>query len=843
MPSTYKTPGVYVEEISKFPPSVAAVDTAIPAFIGYTEIAEKNGVSLLNVPTRIESFLEFEQYFGGPPSRNVTIRLNAANQYLYTEQKGNTFLLYDSIRLFYDNGGGICYIVAVGGYDKPPAIGNVSTGLLGGLKALEKYDEPTLILSPDATTLGAGLYTFQVQALAQCNDLQDRFLICDLRKNDEHTTGQTHDDLVAEFRDNIGINFLKYGAAYTPWLQTSLDAGLRFRDVIFALESDPSPTPTSSLALLTGMTTTGALSQLIYDLSNAVDTVNKLQQNLKPGGGGFVDAGVADVDAQLKKLQQNYMQLYNDPAKNNYTLMLPGVTAIYQRIADIIAAVKTINDGLPTVVSPVVPVPSLSQTVEFKMRNDIAKIVTQFRQLLSSLATHHQEILQKSGTGKLIDAANANVIKALTLAGLPTTLANIPTDASVQVLYRILAAKIALMDQLSKIANGASVGPTATDGRDAVLAVIPDFTTLKASIDAEITTAKAGAANPAAVITNLNNKLTNVATPDKDKVIVAIAKSYADEENKVKAPAATNDLVPTPPGVPGAFITAMVQVFVDAQQKANAAAITGTVKADVANALTYTPVEAKEYSYIAAGVAGNVGPAVVGYYKSLVNTASTYEDVFDQSLMQTFGNYKTFMTKAGQSLMILPPGAAIAGVYTNVDNNRGVWKAPANVSLASVLGPYLLLNTKDQESLNVDDNAGKSINVIRAFTGKGTIVWGTRTLAGNDNEWRYIPVRRFFNYAEESIKKATGVFVFEPNDINTWIRVKAMIENFLILEWRRGALAGAKPNDAFYVKIGLGETMTALDILEGRMIVEIGMAVVRPAEFIILRFAHKMQES
>ena len=96
---------------------------------------------------------------------------------------------------------------------------------------------------------------------------------------------------------------------------------------------------------------------------------------------------------------------------------------------------------------------------------------------------------------------------------------------------------------------------------------------------------------------------------------------------------------------------------------------------------------------------------------------------------------------------------------------------------------------------------------------------------------------------EESIKKATEPFVFEPNDINTWIRVKAMIENFLTLEWRRGALAGAKATDAFYVKVGLGETMTSLDILEGRMIVEVGMAVVRPAEFIILRFAHKMQES
>lgn len=91
--------------------------------------------------------------------------------------------------------------------------------------------------------------------------------------------------------------------------------------------------------------------------------------------------------------------------------------------------------------------------------------------------------------------------------------------------------------------------------------------------------------------------------------------------------------------------------------------------------------------------------------------------------------------------------------------------------------------------------------------------------------------------------EATEQFVFEPNDRNTWTRVRSMIENFLLVQWRNGALAGAKPEDAFFVKVGLPETMTALDILEGRMNVEIGMAVVRPAEFIILKFSHKMQVS
>ena len=191
----------------------------------------------------------------------------------------------------------------------------------------------------------------------------------------------------------------------------------------------------------------------------------------------------------------------------------------------------------------------------------------------------------------------------------------------------------------------------------------------------------------------------------------------------------------------------------------------------------------------------------------------------------------------------LPPSSAMAGIYARVDSDRGVWKAPANVSLNYVVKPSLQITHEEQRDLNVDTTAGKSINAIRSFTGKGTLVWGGRTLAGNDNEWRYISVRRFFNMAEESIKKATEQFVFEPNDKNTWVRVKAMINNFLTAQWRAGALAGPTPEKAFYVNIGLGETMTAIDILEGNMIVEIGMAVVRPAEFIILRFSHKMQEA
>lgn len=194
--------------------------------------------------------------------------------------------------------------------------------------------------------------------------------------------------------------------------------------------------------------------------------------------------------------------------------------------------------------------------------------------------------------------------------------------------------------------------------------------------------------------------------------------------------------------------------------------------------------------------------------------------------------------------LIMPPSPGVVGVYAQVDDSRGVWKAPANVNMNYVIKPVINITNEQQEGLNIDANAGKSVNAIRSFEGRGNaLIWGARTLAGNSNEWRYISVRRFFNMVEESTKRASEQFVFEPNDANTWVKVRAMIENFLMFQWKAGALAGAKPEHAFYVRIGLGQTMSALDILEGKMIIEIGMAVVRPAEFIILNFSQKMMKA
>jgi uncharacterized protein len=199
--------------------------------------------------------------------------------------------------------------------------------------------------------------------------------------------------------------------------------------------------------------------------------------------------------------------------------------------------------------------------------------------------------------------------------------------------------------------------------------------------------------------------------------------------------------------------------------------------------------------------------------------------------------YETIRNALDRQTVTLPPSPAVAGLYATTDRTRGVFKAPGNVSVVSVRNLTVDIDNVLNDSMNVDPS-GKSINAIREFAGRGVLVWGARTLDGNSNEWRCVNVRRFFNFVEESTKKASYPFVFAPNTAATWARVKGMIENFLTNQWRDGALAGAKPEDAFFVRVGLGTTMTALDVLEGRMNVEIGMAVVRSAEFIILRFSH-----
>ncbi|PQQ38208.1 phage tail sheath family protein [Photorhabdus laumondii] len=185
----------------------------------------------------------------------------------------------------------------------------------------------------------------------------------------------------------------------------------------------------------------------------------------------------------------------------------------------------------------------------------------------------------------------------------------------------------------------------------------------------------------------------------------------------------------------------------------------------------------------------------------------------------------------------IPPSAAIAGTYCSVDRTRGVWKAPANVVLQGGVKPKF----KVTDDLQGTYNTGKAINMIREFPNTGVTVWGARTLDDSDN-WRYIPVRRLFNSAERDIKNAMSFAVFEPNSQPTWKAVHRAIDNYLYALWQQGALAGNKPQEAYFAQIGKGITMTDDDIKQGKMIVKVGMAAVRPAEFIILQFSQHVAQ-
>lgn len=190
---------------------------------------------------------------------------------------------------------------------------------------------------------------------------------------------------------------------------------------------------------------------------------------------------------------------------------------------------------------------------------------------------------------------------------------------------------------------------------------------------------------------------------------------------------------------------------------------------------------------------------------------------------------KSFDPSTGQS-RIIPPSGHMAGIWARNDSERGVHKAPANEIVRGAVDLELQITRGEQDLLNPI-----GVNCIRAFPGRGIRVWGARTLA-SDPAWRYLNVRRYFNYLEESILIGTQWVVFEPNDEALWARIRRNISAFLVNEWRSGALFGSRPEDAFYVKCD-AETNPVESVDLGRVVCEIGIAPVKPAEFVVFRLA------
>lgn len=216
-----------------------------------------------------------------------------------------------------------------------------------------------------------------------------------------------------------------------------------------------------------------------------------------------------------------------------------------------------------------------------------------------------------------------------------------------------------------------------------------------------------------------------------------------------------------------------------------------------------------------------------------------WQTTLDNLLVTALPIFKQIEQQIANNMNVMPPSGLMAGVWTKSDGLNGVWNAPANIALASVSGPLYNMSDAEQSGFNVPLN-GQAIDILRAQPGRGTVVWGARTLDGNSNDYRYVQVRRTLIYVEQSIKTALQSYVFAANDATTWATVTASITSFLTGLWQQGGLMGAKPTDAFTVSCGLGQTMTPQNVLDGYMIVAVTLQMIHPAEFIELTFTQTM---
>lgn len=219
-----------------------------------------------------------------------------------------------------------------------------------------------------------------------------------------------------------------------------------------------------------------------------------------------------------------------------------------------------------------------------------------------------------------------------------------------------------------------------------------------------------------------------------------------------------------------------------------------------------------------------------------VQDVLNHRNIFDSNYAALYHPWLTVFDPLDKKNVSIPPSGSMIGIYARSDNSRGVHKAPANEVVRGCVGLDCQFNTGEQDILNP-----KGVNLIRSFAGQGIRVWGART-ASSDGSWKYINVRRLFIFIEESIKANTNWAVFEPNDEILWVRIQRSISVFLTNLWRDGSLAGSSPEESFFVNIGR-DTMTQDDIDNGRLVCVIGVAPVKPAEFVIFRISQKTADS
>lgn len=683
--------GVYIEEKNAFTNSVVAVPTAVPCFIGFTEKATRNHEPLTNQLVRIASFDEFNRYFGGAPKIKYDVAFKDNILGNITPYAATQFYLYYSLKLYFNNGGGDCYIFSVGSYGPKKLEADM---VIKAEKHLKKEPEPTIIVIPDGHTMesASDYYGLWKSITEHCKSMINRFAILDIHGGGKPENLAEPSDIAKlhkEFKNGVQGE-LAYAAAY------------------WALGSASVVQP-SELDFLN-----------IKNLSDVVAGELKLQ--------------IAEMYPQVKEKNEKGEDEYrDDPRAIKIKELITEIVGISDRAAK--------ADAAKTVANVARAAADKSKTeVDEAAKADAAKIKADAAETDAGAAK-----IEADAAKTKADAAKAK-----------TDAAKAKADAA-------------------KTKADADLARDDTD-EDAKTAVT------KAKTESDKANAEADTAN---------------AEADRATETAAEAKIRADKATK-EATAATAE----------AEIT-------DLAKASAAKTVADTAKANSDNDLSEANKAKAD--------------------KSEINRKHN-------ALWQTSPLYKSIMMRLRDVANILPPSGAMAGVYKTVDSSIGTHKAPANVGFSSVVKPMVNINDHEQESLNIPID-GKAINAIRSFPGKGILVWGARTMDGNSQDWRYISVRRTVSMIELSIKYAAEAFVFEPNISSTWSNMKAMITNFLTNMWYAGALAGASPDASFSVEVGLGNTMTAVDILDGYMRISVKIAVTRPAEFIVITFEQQMQTS
>lgn len=352
--SQKQTPGVYIQEENAFPNSVVEVQTAIPAFIGYTETAQRGLRDLNNLPTRIASFAEYMQYFGGAaPTR---VKLDAEGRTVSAD-KPTRFFMAGSLRLYFANGGGPCWIVSVGLYKDAITAGKSAATLHGdGLKALTECLEPTMVIVPDAVLLDSAddSRTVAEAVLQHCHDMQSRIGIFDVFDGDKKRT-RDDTDVVDVFR-KLTSDFLNYGVAYYPWLDTNL---LEDSDVDYSRLTD------EAKAIM--VTTMGKEAELAYADANKLTQVKAVVAKItdaedSPPTPEQLKARSVTHNTLMTALPAYKRMMGEIKAKLNVLPPSGGMAGVYARIDAAIGVQKApANTGINSVVSPTVDITQLDQ--------------------------------------------------------------------------------------------------------------------------------------------------------------------------------------------------------------------------------------------------------------------------------------------------------------------------------------------------------------------------------------------------------------------------------------------------------------------------------------------------